>query len=185
MAGYCIEYANHGGWPKRENAATWHAVGAKIASYAGPHTGPENPDVFRRMKGLARYKAYYGGSFNYKYFSQLHSSLYEKYKQNVWNEFMGGSFRGFNMVCPTTGGPIDTLAWEGFREGIDDVRYATKLKQEAEAAIATGDVDAVYTGKKALIWLELLDDSTADLNAARMEMIEHILKIQATMGGAS
>ena len=47
LAGYCIDYANHGGWPKRENVATWHALGAKVASYAGPHTGPENPDVFR------------------------------------------------------------------------------------------------------------------------------------------
>ncbi len=181
LAGYCIDYANHGGWPKRENVATWHALGAKVASYAGPHTGPENPDVFRRMEGLARYKAYYDGSFNYKYFSGLHPTLYEKYKQNTWNEFMGGAFRSFNLVYPTSKGMIDTIAWEGFREGIDDVRYATKLKQDAARAIACGEVEAVYTAKKALMWLELLDGRTADLNATRMEMIEHILKIQATM----
>lgn len=181
LAGYCIDYANHGGWPKRENVATWHALGAKVASYAGPHTGPENPDVFRRMEGLARYKAYYDGSFNYKYFSGLHPTLYEKYKQNTWNEFMGGAFRSFNLVYPTSKGVIDTIAWEGFREGIDDVRYATKLKQDAARAIASGEVGAVYTAKKALMWLELLDERTADLNATRMEMIEHILRIQATM----
>lgn len=40
LAGYIIDYANHGGWPKRENALQWHAVGSKVASYAGPHTGP-------------------------------------------------------------------------------------------------------------------------------------------------
>jgi len=181
LAGYCIDYANHGGWPKRENVATWHAVGAKVASYAGPHTGPENPDVFRRMEGLARYKAYYDGSFNYKYYSALHPTLYQKYKQNVWNEFMGGAFRCMNLVYPTSNGVIDTIAYEGFREGIDDVRYATKLKQEAAKAIASGDVKAIYTAKKALVWLELLDERTVDLNAVRMEMIEHILKIQATM----
>lgn len=185
LAGYCIDYANHGGWPSREHVATWHAMGAKVASYAGPHTGPENPDVFRRMEGLARYKAYYDGSFNYIYFSGLHPTLYEKYKQNVWNEFMGGAFRRMNLVYPTSSGMIDTIAWEGFREGIDDVRYATKLKQEAARAIATGRVEVVYTAKKALMWLELLDEKTADLNAARMEMIEHILKIQTAMENRS
>ena len=181
LAGYAISYANHGGWPSRENVATWHALGAKVASYAGPHTGPENPDIFRRMEGLARYKAYYDGSFNYKYFSGLHPTLYKKYKQNVWNDVMGGAFRPMNLVYPTASGMIDTLAWEGFREGIDDVRYATKLKQEAARAIATGQVRAVYAAKKALMWLELLDEKTADLNAARMEMIEYILKIQTAM----
>jgi hypothetical protein len=185
LAGYCISYANHGGWPSRENVATWHALGARVASYAGPHTGPENPDVFRRMEGLARYKAYYDGSFNYKYFSGLHPTLYKKYKQNVWNEFMGGSFRSMNLVYPTANGMIDTLAWEGYREGIDDVRYATKLKQDAARAIATGKTKAVYAAKKALMWLELMDEKTADLNAVRMEMIEYILKIRAAMGGVS
>ena len=181
LAGYCIDYANHGGWPSRENVATWHALGAKVASYAGPHTGPENPDVFRRMEGLARYKAYYDGSFNYIYFSGLHPTLYERQKQNVWNDFMGGAFRPMNLVYPTSSGVIDTIAWEGFREGIDDVRYATKLKQEAAKAISSGEVEAVYTAKKSLMWLELLDEKTADLNAARMEMIEYILRIQAAM----
>lgn len=181
LAGYSISYANHGGWPSRENVATWHALGAKVASYAGPHTGPENPDVFRRMEGLARYKAYYDGSFNYIYFSGLHPTLYKKYKQNVWNEFMGGAFRRMNLVYPTSSGMIDTIAWEGFREGIDDVRYATKLKQVAAKAISTGQVETVYTAKKALMWLELLDEKTADLNAVRMEMIEYILKIQTAM----
>ncbi len=181
LAGYCISYANHGGWPSRENVATWHALGAKVASYAGPHTGPENPDVFRRMEGLARYKAHYDGSFNYKYYSALHPTLYKKYKQNVWNDFMGGSFRPMNLVYPTSRGVIDTIAWEGYREGIDDVRYATKLKQVAAKAIATGQVRAVYAAKKALMWLELLDAKTADLNAVRMEMIEYTLKIQTAM----
>jgi hypothetical protein len=168
LAGYIIDYANHGGWPQREIAEQWHAVGAKVTSYAGPHTGPENPDVFRRWEGLARYKAYYDGSFNYQYYSG-------------WNDFDGDAFRQFNLVYPTTEGVIDTLAWEGFREGIDDIRYATKLKQEAQRAIASGNVKAMHAAKKALMWLELLDDKTADLSAARAEIIEYILKIQAAM----
>ena len=181
LAGYAIAYANHGGWPKRENAATWHALGARVASYAGPHTGPENPDVFRRWEGLARYKANYDGSFNYRYFSELHSTLYKKWKQNVWNDFAGSAYRQMNLVYPTKEGMIGTLAWEGFREGIDDVRYATKLKQDAARAISSGRIEAVYAAKKALMWLELLDEKTADLNAVRLEMIEYIAKIQRAM----
>lgn len=181
LAGYAIDYANHGGWPNREYAATWHSIGSKIASYAGPHTGPENPNTFRLWEGLARYKANYDGSYNYKYFSQLHPTLHVRQKANLWNDFLGGAFRQFNMVHPTIDGVIDTLAWEGFREGIDDVRYATKLKQVAEEAIATGKVEPMHTAKKALMWLELLDEKTADLNTVRLEMIEYILKIQKTM----
>src|SRR5690606_38667893 len=114
--------------------------------------------TFRLWEGLARYKANYDGSYNYKYFSQLHGSLYERQKANVWNDFSSDAFRGFNMVMPTVGGPIDTIAWEGFREGIDDVRYATLLKQDAEKAIATGKVEPMHTAKKALMWLELHDE---------------------------
>jgi len=62
LGGYMSDYANQAGWPSREQAAVWHATGSKIASYAGPHTGPENPDLFRRWEGLARYKANHDGS---------------------------------------------------------------------------------------------------------------------------
>lgn len=178
LAGYVIDLANHGGWPKRELADHWHAIGAKITSYGGPHTGPENPDVFRRWEGLARYKAFYDGSYNYKYFSEINPAIFERSKANVWNDFTGGTFRQFNLVYPTSEGVIDTIAWEGFREGIDDVRYATKLKQDAAAAMAGGNVRAAHTAKKALMWLELLEDKTADLAAARQEMIEQILRIR-------
>lgn len=183
LAGYVIDYANHGGWPERRIADQWHAVGGKVASYAGPHTGPENPDVFRRWEGLARYKSNYDGSFNYKYYGQLHPTLFEKDKENVWNDFMGGAFRQFSLVYPTADGVVDTLAWEGFREGIDDIRYATKLKQEAAAAIASGNVKAKHEAKKALMWLELVNDQTVDLNFFRQETINYILKIQAAMAG--
>lgn len=178
LAGYAIDLANQAGWPDRNEAAHWHAIGSKIVSYAGPHTGPENPDLFRRWEGLARYKENYDGSFNYEYFSQLHPTLYKKWKQNVWNDFSGTTFRGFNMVYPTADGVVDTIAWEGFREGIDDIRYATKLKQVAREAIQSGDIKAVYAARKALMWLELLDAKTADLRAVRLEMINYILKIQ-------
>lgn len=179
MAGHLIDYANQAGWPTREQAATWHAIGSKVASYASPHTGVENPDTYRRWEGLARYKANYDGSFNYKLYSQLHPTLYQRQKANVWNDSAigGGTFRSFNMVYPTKTGVVDTLAWEGFREGIDDIRYATLLKQRAQAAEASGNQKARHIGREALTWLEVTDMETADLNAARKEMINYILEI--------
>jgi len=177
-AGYVTDLANEAGWPDRMQAARWHAVGGKLTNYAGPHTGPENPELFRRWEGLARYKADLDGSFNYKYFSQLHPTLHKKWKENVWNDFSGANFRGFNFVYPTADGVIDTLAWEGFREGIDDIRYATKVKQVAQRAIESDNIQAVYAGRKALLWLELFDAKTEDLGTARLEMINDILEIE-------
>ena len=177
-AGYVTDLANEAGWPDRMQAARWHAIGGKLTNYAGPHTGPENPELFRRWEGLARYKADLDGSFNYKYFSQLHPTLHKKWKEDVWNDFSGKNFRGFNFVYPTADGVIDTLAWEGFREGIDDIRYATKLKQVAQRAIDSDNIKAVYAGRKALMWLELFDAKTEDLGTARLEMINYILEIE-------
>lgn len=182
LASDIIGYANHGGWPNKKTADMWHSVGAKVASYAGPHTGPENPDVFRRWEGMARYKEHYDGSFNYKLYSAHHSSLWQRQKGNVWNDFLGGAFRGFNMAYPTVEGLIDTLAWEGFREGIDDIRYATKLKQVAAEAEAGKNAKAQVAAKTALTWLEDTDAKRTDLNAMRMEMIAHIEKIMNAMG---
>ena len=36
-----------------------------------------------------------------------------------------GFYRNMNLVYATKDDFIDTLAWEGIREGIDDIRYAT------------------------------------------------------------
>ncbi len=42
-------------------------------------------------------------------------------------------------------------------------------------------MEPMFTAKKALMWLELLDEKTADLNAVRMEMIHYILKIESSL----
>ena len=141
----------------------------------------ENPDVYRRWEGLARYKANYDGSFNYKLYTQLHPTLYEKQKVNTWNDSTSKSFRSFNMIYLTRNGPIDTIAWEGFREAIDDVRYATLLKQRIKAAEESGNYKARQYGRKMLIWLETTDMEKADLNAVRKEIIHAILELDRLM----
>jgi hypothetical protein len=167
-AGYNEDFCNTAGTPTRERADKWHAMGNRIMSYANPHTGPENPDFMRRVHGLHLYKANHDGIGNYIL------------SCTEWNDFLGSyNYRCFNMTYPTRDGVIDTLEWEGTREAVDDVRYATKLKQLAKKAIATGKTEAVYAGRRALQWLELLDEKSADLNAARLEMINYILQLDA------
>jgi hypothetical protein len=119
------------------------------------------------------YKAHCDGTFNY---------IWYEGGQNIWNDFTNKTFRCFNMVYPTQNGVIDTLAWEGFREAIGDIRYATQMKMLAEKAIASGNVDARYAGKRALQWLEWVDEKTADLNTVRLEMINYILELQRLAG---
>ena len=171
-AGFNEDFANYGGSYSAESARKWHLIGGRVATYASPHTGPENPDLIRRTHGMNLYKADLDGTCNYMYYEG---------DPNIWNEFNKVQYRSFCMVYPTKEDVIDTLAWEGFREGIDDIRYATKLWQIAAQAIETGNVDKRYAGKIALQWLANLDDKTADLNTMRLEMINHILTIQAAL----
>lgn len=168
-SGYNEDFVNCPGAVTRERAAAWHAMKQRITNYASPHTGPENPDYMRRVHGLTLYKANYDGVGNYIL------------NCKGWNDFLGEeyNFRGFNMTYPTRDGVIDTLAWEGTREAVDDVRYATVLKTMAEKAITTGKTEAGYAGRQALQWLELTDEKKADLNTVRLEMVDRILALRA------
>jgi len=167
-AGYNEDFLNYGGSYSKAKSQAWHEIGARITSYAAPHTGPENPDFTRRTHGFDLYAADCDGTMNY---------LWNDF---TWNDFSKAhhNFRSFSMVYPTRDSCIDTIQWEGFREGIDDVRYATLLKQYAHQAIGTGNTDAVYEGRKALLWLSTQDSKRCDLNALRAEMIHTILKLQ-------
>ena len=99
---------------------------------------------------------------------------------NGWNDFNGAeyNFRTFNWAFPGTIEPVNTLPFEAFREAIDDVRYATLLRQLAEKAINSGKTQNLYAGRQALQYLALLDAQKADLNTARLEMIRYILKLR-------
>lgn len=173
---YNEDFANYAGTLSPESARIWHAMGNRITNYANPHTGPENPDYIRRSHGMALYKADYDGSCNYHFL--------ENGAGNVWRDTNSG-FRTFAFVYPAADGVLDTLHYEGFRAGIDDIRYATKLRLLAEEAIARKNTDAYYAGKKALRFLALAQADRVNLDTLRMEMIEQILKLRDALSGAS
>lgn len=105
------------GAPVGAEAERYHVAGGRIFSYANPQVGVENPLVFRRNYGLLLWQRDYDGAMPYAY---QHS------EGSPWNDF-DGRYRDHMFVYPTMDGVIDTLAWEGFREGVDDVRYISTL----------------------------------------------------------
>ena len=172
VAGHLEDLVNLGGnYYDRQYTAPWHAMGQRVLSYASPHPGAENPDLSRRCHGMMLYKAWFDGTKN---------NTWVSHRQN-WLDFWNPYGYRICMIYPTRDGVIGTMAWEGFREGIDDVRYATKLKQVAASAIAGGKAPAVTAAKRALLWLERHDEKGGDLDAMRLEMIDHILALQALL----
>ncbi len=173
-SGYADDLRVGGGFASKDQADFMHRIKGKIGNYAGPHTGPENPDYMRRMHGLNLYKKDYDMMYNYGYF------------EGEWNDLRGACYR-ITLVYETRDGFIDTLPWEGIREGLDDIRYATLLKQLAERAVEEGrqkDIAKYYAGRKALQFLANLDEETCDLAEARLETIRHILALDKILGGA-
>jgi hypothetical protein len=166
------DFLNWFGDPTREKADAWHALGDDkiITNYAHPHSGPENPDLMRQRHGMWLYKANYDAVYNYIWY-------FESPQVSSWSDYVDATYRSFGFVYPTQTDVIDTMAWEGFREGIDDIRYATKLKQLAEEALASGDAGRIAVANKALNMLEETDERAVKSDLLRLEMIAHIMKL--------
>lgn len=62
----------------------------------------------------------------------------------------------------------------GVREGLDDIRYATKLQQLANPLLESDNVDARYAARRAKQVLADADGDDMDLTALRLEMVERI-----------
>ncbi len=142
-----------------------------VGWYADPHSGPENPDYFRRIHGLMAYKAGYDVSSNYTWY------------RNDWNDFAiayESNYRGIIMVYAISDRILDTLAWEGIREGIDDIRYATKLKQLAYAAEKSADADVKHLGRRALAFITYWD-VRENADTFRMECVNYIIQLEKAL----
>ena len=93
------------------STALWNQFGngARVAWYSNQHVGTENPDFNRRQNGMAAYLSGYACHCNYAHHFGSYNDDSEGYKPMV---FTYGQAKGV----------IDTLQWEGFREGIDDIQ---------------------------------------------------------------
>jgi hypothetical protein len=109
-----------GGAPDTTQVARWHSYGKRIYSYGDPQAGIENPEIYRKNYGVTLWNAGYDGTMPFAY--------QHKY-DDIWNDFDSQEthFRDHVFAYPTSNGVIDTIQWEGFREGVDDTRYVASL----------------------------------------------------------
>jgi hypothetical protein len=151
----------------REQAENFHRAGNKLYSYANPQTGPENPETFRRNYGLELWRNHYDGAMPYAYQDAMGF---------IWNDFDHALYRDHNFTYPTADGVIDTLAWEGFREGVDDVRYITTLERMLERLPKPLAPDAQAAKR-------FVDDLQArlpsNLGEVRATIIRHLLRLSS------
>lgn len=157
---------------RRIHAANPDAV---TAWYSNPHTGPENPDFTRRFYGLVPYANGFDANMQY---AMLNHNV------KMWNEF-GDTYesdrRSHSIVYPTRDDYVDTLAWEGLREGIDDIRYLTLLRLTAEQASADPNPDTRILARKILTKLACMDFLRRDADAVRMDAVSLILSLRNAM----
>jgi len=155
------------GRPIAEEASKFHRIGHKIYSYHNPQTGPENPALFRTQYGIRLWQANFDGAMIYAYQHSMGS---------IWNDFDHVKYRDHVLAYPTINGVIDTIAWEGLREGIDDVRYLSTLErmvkeQENNPAIA----QELQQAASYLADLRVTKD--VEPSHVRAELIQVILKL--------
>lgn len=153
------------GKPDREEARQQHGHGNRIFSYANPQSGPENPVLFRRNYGIRLWQANFDGAMIYAYQDSMGS---------IWNDFDHEKWRDHALTYPTAGGPIATLAWEGLREAIDDVRYVRTLEGALEGATPGTERDAA-----ARFLGSLRDREDFDPGATRAALIDHLQRLRA------
>ena len=156
----------------RRRIRRWHAGGARVVTYASPHSGPECPDIWRRGRGLGGYFADTDGINEYMWYESQH----------IWNEFLyGAAYRGFCMVYPTADGVLDTVQWEALREGIDDIRYFSYLNRLAKVAQGAKEASLVAEARRIVQWMELADWEGGNLDALRFGAAERIVTLTAAL----
>ena len=162
--------------PTKQISNLWHAKGHKIFSYGNPQAGLEDPEVYRRNYGLLLAVNGYDGGMDFIYYE-------------TWNDFNQGQFRSHNMVYPTVNGVIDTIQWEGYREGIDDLRYLATLKKAIKHAERNGKDKNAEDAKAFINNLRIVGklywdgagntvySPGTDMDAVRKEIIDWIVKL--------
>jgi len=146
-------------------AGLWHDYGHKILSYGNPQVGIENPEIYRRNYGFTLWNAGYDGAMDYAY--------QDEWGQSIWNDYDAPQsssgihyYRDHVFAYPTSKGVIDTIQWEGWREGVDDTRYvATLIKKEGSDTSAKTIVSAGLSNNE-------------NMTTIRKEVIDRILSPQ-------
>lgn len=175
------------GYPSREEAAKWHSQGHKILSYANPQGGQEQPQTYRANFGLLLWQYDYDGAMNFNYHWNYGPETDPGYIHAVqqYSDFgpLIKMWKAHNMVYPTINGVIDTVQWEGYREGVDDVRYLTTLLDAVKQAENCDDNKTKCVVSEAKAYLKKLKNGDVnktreDLDVIRSEIVDFLLKLR-------
>jgi hypothetical protein len=138
-----------------------HAQGQKIFTYMNPMAGQFLPQLQRRNQGLGLWRCGFDGTMNWSY-SHIAS---DPFVQRML----------YSAVYRIDGGVIDTLHWEGFREGVDDVRYLTTL------LAVLGDCAGRFPDEplvpETYDWLRNVDVADGDLDQIRRDIARRIVAL--------
>ncbi|MDP7397628.1 MAG: hypothetical protein QF541_12220 [Lentisphaeria bacterium] len=151
--------------PSYQNLITrTHEKGNKIFTYFDPQGGQPFPEYHRRHRGLGLWKTGIDGTMTWAYI-HIWSKTVRTDDPAIKDNGVGHSPNSFVLRGPA--GPLDTLSWEGYREGCDDARYLATLQDALKKAKAAGK----HTGAVARTerWLEGIKVND-DLDAWRWEM---------------
>lgn len=143
--------------------------GRYFAFYACQHTASENPQFTRRQHGLLGYLAGMNMTYNYEF------------AIGSFNDRAHDCYRPMVISYANAQGLMDTIEFAGFREGCDDIRYATAALKLADEGIASTSKEAKILGGCVRQYLATLDRNTFDLNEARAELIEYIVRLRKAL----
>lgn len=98
--------------PTMEQISEAKKKGYKVFIYNNPQAGLEEAATYRQNYGINLYLNNVNGTLNYAYQTG-----------EPWREWGHGQYRPHVMAYPTVNKPISTVQWEGWREGVNDVRF--------------------------------------------------------------
>jgi len=130
----------------------------------------ENPIENRLMAGFILWKSEGTGTKPWGY---------RAYRERPYDDTAG---KNMAIVYPSKDGPVPTLAWEAFREGIDDTRYLTVLTELAEKKEGKKKAEERVVELLANIGLNIRAEAVSlnhkDLQNIRWQIIQKILKLK-------
>jgi hypothetical protein len=171
----------------------------------------ENPTRNRMLSGFYLWQSGLDGAFPFGY-QNWSPKYYSPYNNNIIRAdglslsrkdirpFGDGKYaKFFNVVYPSLEGPVSTLQWEGFRQGVNDVRYLTYLESLIEKLRADGRIDlatqAENAMKELLVPFSILPSSInvrndpyilpKNFEEAREQLITLILRLELTNNSLS
>jgi hypothetical protein len=112
-----------------------HKYGHNIFSYFDPQGGMLVPQLHRRHRGLGMWKTAIDGTMTWAYI-HIYGKTSRPDMPEVQDNGVLHSPNSFVIRGPE--GPLDALAWEGYREGRDDARYLATLEHVMAKARAAG-----------------------------------------------